>query len=68
MECHASLQRITQPTSTNILNQVHNDIILSGTDTLEIEEVIFDLKNSEYTGYKAEFIEALYGRRCSIES
>jgi hypothetical protein len=35
---------------TTILNQVRNDIILSGTDALEIEEVIFDLKNSESTG------------------
>jgi hypothetical protein len=32
---------------TTILNQVRNDIILSGTNALEIEEVIFDLKNSE---------------------
>jgi hypothetical protein len=35
---------------TTILNQVRNDIILSGIDALEIEEVMFDLKNSESTG------------------
>jgi hypothetical protein len=35
------------PNCTTILNQVRNDIVLSGTNALEIEEVIFDLKNSE---------------------
>jgi hypothetical protein len=35
---------------TTILNQVRNNIILSGIDALEIEEVMFDLKNSEFTG------------------
>jgi hypothetical protein len=34
---------------TTILSQARNDIILSGTNALEIEEVIFDLKNSEST-------------------
>jgi hypothetical protein len=33
---------------TTILKQVRNEIILSGTNASLIEEVIFDLKKSEY--------------------